>query len=88
MPTHPQDFVETVNPLQPRDVLAAPSEARFEDGLRREDPEWSVRDVEAYRSMLAEPSHHPRPAPAGSALRRGRRLHRRSDSPAGAGSIR
>jgi hypothetical protein len=58
VPTHAQDFVETVNPLQPADALASPSEARFErqyvDKIRDER-----RDVEAYRSMLAEPSVTP-----------------------------
>jgi hypothetical protein len=56
--THPQDFMDTVNPLADSDTLAAPSEARFErryvEQLRDER-----RDVVAYQSMLAEPSPTP-----------------------------
>ncbi len=55
---HPQDFVETVNPLQPAIALAAPSEVRFEDDYA-EKIRSERRDVEAYRSMLAEPSTTP-----------------------------
>ncbi|HEY5861206.1 MAG TPA: hypothetical protein VIX62_13070, partial [Actinomycetota bacterium] len=57
-PTHPQAFVETVNPLQIASTLAAPSEARFEDDYA-EKIRSERRDVEAYRSMLAEPSTTP-----------------------------
>ncbi|HEY6566441.1 MAG TPA: hypothetical protein VI341_02895 [Actinomycetota bacterium] len=57
-PTHPRDFVDTVNPLQLGAVLAAPSEARFEDDYV-EKIRSERRDVEAYRSMLAEPSTTP-----------------------------
>ncbi len=38
VPTHAQDFVETVNPVQPADVLATPSPARFDRDVRRADP--------------------------------------------------
>jgi hypothetical protein len=57
-PTHPQDFVETVNPLQAASELAAPSEARFEDDYA-EKIRSERRDVVAYESMLAEPSTTP-----------------------------
>ena len=56
--THPQDFVETVNPVQPATELLAPSDARFEDDYA-DKIRGERRDVEAYRSMLAEDSATP-----------------------------
>ncbi len=58
VPTHAQDFVEAVNPLQPADVLASPSLARFDRTFVQQIRD-ERRDVEAYRSMLTDPSTAP-----------------------------
>ena len=57
-PLHAQDFVATVNPVEPALALAAPSTARFRpDYIEKLHDER--KDVEAYRSMLVEDSVAP-----------------------------
>ncbi len=57
-PLHAQDFVATVNPVEPALALAAPSTARFRpDYIEKLHDER--KDVEAYRSMLVEDNPAP-----------------------------
>ncbi len=57
-PSYAQDFVEEVYPLQTATELAAPSFARFPlDYVQKLHDER--KDVEAYRSMLMDPSSTP-----------------------------